>query len=826
MRHRGTLFKIILPGLVVVLLIAGVAAYMGYLLALVGGAIGFVLLLATGIWLYLRLSLPRFKGRINGPELRQALRIVRDCDYIPHIYAKDKLDAYWGLGYVHAQDRLWQMEFQRRSGQGRLAEILGRRVITIDRFTRTLGLAACARQNWGALSPDAQQRINAYVSGINAFIGDKSPARLGPEFAILRVRPEAWTNVDVLIVSKMIAWSMGGTYVTEMLRADLIEAVGPERAKEMMPDYKLRDEVSTSSLINQLGVTPGEVLAPELAPAIESSWPSPSEGIGSNMWVVSAAKSQTEAAVLANDPHLMSTLPLTWYLAHVCAPGLEVSGATIPGVPAHIIGRNLNIAWGMTNLNPDVQDLFRERLDEKQEKAEFQQEMQPLVRFTERISVKGGAAVELLVRKTRHGPLISDVIDAAGAELPVAGRAKKGEPLALQWTGLAEDDTTLQAFFKLNEATCWQEFSGALRDCVAPAANFLYADVEGNIGHHAAGRIPVRAGGDGSVPAEGWAGQAEWAGFIPFDELPQSFNPPEQYLVSTNNTPPPESYHWFLGRDWVEPYREQRIKQVLEESELLDFEAHVRLQLETISTHARETLPTLLASVRSSDAEIQQAVSLLSEWDGDAKGNCPQAAIFVAWWRRLPRVILEDELEANVLSAYEGWTSYVNGFVMNLIKGSGGTSREVEELIEKSLRLALNDIKAKLGPDMASWRWNQLHYAVFPHYPFHSVRWLRRFFSRRIPRGGDWSSVNFSPSVPAMPFMQRNVPGYRQVIDLSHMDAGWFIQAVGQSGHFLSPHYADYLADWGQGKYRKMRLSEESVNEAAIGVLDLIPPAA
>lgn len=799
---------------------------MGYVLAVVGGAMGFVALLATCLWLYLRLSLPRFKGCINGPGLRHSLRIVRDCDYIPHIYAKDKLDAYWGLGYVHAQDRLWQMEFQRRSGQGRLAEILGRRVIAIDRFTRTLGLAACARHNWEALSPDAQQRIDAYVSGINAFIENKSPARLGPEFAFLRVRPEAWTSVDVLIISKMIAWSMGGTYVTEMLRADLIEAAGTERAKEMMPDYERRDAASASSLINQPDVRQDAAATPALAPSIESLWQSPGEGIGSNMWVVSAAKSQTEAAVLANDPHLMSTLPLTWYLAHVSAPGLEVSGATIPGLPAHIIGRNLNIAWGMTNLNPDVQDLFRERLDDQQEQAEFQQEMQPLVRCTERISVKGSAAVELLVRKTRHGPLISDAIDAAGAELPVAGRAKKGEPLALQWTGLAEDDTTLQAFFKLNEAACWEDFSGALRDCVSPAANFLYADVEGNIGHQAAGRIPVRAGGDGSVPAEGWAGQAEWVSFIPFDELPQSFNPPEQYLVSTNNTPPPESYHWFLGRDWVEPYRERRIKQVLEESEVLEVEAHARLQLETISTHARETLPALLASVRSSDAEVQQAVSLLSEWDGDARGDCPQAAIFVAWWRTLPRVILEGELEANVLRAYEGWTSYVNSFVMHLIKGSGSASRQVEDLIEKSLRLALNEIKAKLGPDMARWRWNQLHYAVFPHYPFHSVPWLRRFFSRQLPRGGDWSSVNFSPSVPAMPFMQRNVPGYRQVIDLSHLDAGQFIQAVGQSGHFLSPHYADYLADWGQGKYRKMRLSEESVKEAAIGVLNVIPLAA
>jgi penicillin amidase len=419
---------------------------------------------------------------------------------------------------------------------------------------------------------------------------------------------------------------------------------------------------------------------------------------------------------------------------------------------------------------------------------------------------------------------MTDVIDAGDSELPMAGRSRKGDPLALQWTGLLEEDKSLDAFFRLNRAEDWSTFTDALRDLAAPAVNFLYADTEGNIGYHAAGKIPVRCGGDGSLPAEGWSGRNEWSGYLPFDELPHAYNPNSQYIISTNNAPPPPDYPWLLSKDWVEPYRAHRIKQVLEEKRLLDVMDHMLLQGDILSVHARETLPQLLALLPDADPELQPAHDLLRQWDYMAAGNGPQAAIFTAWWRKLPEVILENEMEAKVLNAYKGWSSFVNRFVMEVMTGRSPAQDSPGRLAQRSLQLALSDLRARLGPRMNSWRWDRLHFAVLPHYPFHSVPWLRPLFSRRVPREGDWSSVNFSPSSVTGPFTQRNIPSYRQVVDLSDLDHGWFIQAGGQSGHFLSPHYADFLKDWNNVRYRKMRFSPQAVKEDARATL-LFDPA-
>jgi penicillin amidase len=778
-------------------------------------------LIIAGAYLYLRRSLPQVEGVVRVHGLKSPVEIIRDQDFVPHIYAVDRLDAYWGLGYAHAQDRLWQMEFQRRTGQGRVSEILGPRTLTLDRFMRTLGIHRCAPRVWESLPGETREIISAYAAGVNAFIQAHGPSRLGPEFALFRLRPEPWSVMDVIAMSKLVAWNLGGTYVTELLREDLIEAVGPERARQLVPFYFREESRAATAGQEQVGCgLPGDEARSAGRVGAEALI---GEGAGSNLWVVGPARSATGGAVLANDPHLQSSAPLMWYLAHLSAEDLDVIGATVPGLPGVVMGRNRHIAWGITNLNPDVQDLFRERLDESGSMAEFQGRMEPIDLFEETIKVRKGPDVRLRVRATRHGPLISDVIDAASPEQPLAGRKRARDPLALRWTGLSCEDQTLHGMLLLNRARGWEEFKEALRYYVAPSVNVGYADDAGNIGFHAAGRVPVRSSGDGSVPAEGWSGEGEWVEFIPFEEMPGEINPVTGYVVSTNSSPAPRDYPHLLGRDWVEPYRKRRITELLVATRRLTVEDHRAIQADTLSMHARDCLPLLLSVVSADDELVGRACDLLRDWDYDTSGSSVAASIFAAWWVWLPRVFLAGEVDQKLIASYEAWVSYVNRFIKESLTGRAPLQGDPGKLAGEALRKALDDLKTRMGEDVSAWRWDRLHCAVFPHYPFHSAPLLKRLFSKTVRRGGDWSTVNFGPFLAARPFVQRNIPGYRQIIDMASSEGGLFIQAMGQSGHFLSPHYGGYLRDWQAVRYVPMRFNRAAVESGHKATLRLEP---
>ncbi len=767
-------------------------------------ATSFAALFCGAAWIFLRLSLPKTTGTVKLPGLKAAVDIVRDRDGIPHIYASCKRDAWYGLGYVHAQDRLWQMDFQRRVAQGRTAEILGSRAAASDRLQRTVGLHQCAQAAWDNLPAYAREIAEAYAAGVNAALRSLR-ARLAPEFLIFRTQPEPWTGTDVVLMGKFFAWNLSGNYVTELLRERLVHALGPERAAQLAPPFR---------------ETSGPVIAcrphpPRFGAALELD--SVGEGAGSNLWAVGPGKSDTGCPVLANDPHLPGSVPMSWYLAHVSAPGLDVIGATTPGLPAVLVGRNRNIAWGITNLGPDVQDLFHERLDGSGAAAEYQGAGEALHRRHERLKIRGQAAVEFMVRSTRHGPLISDAM---------RGPVRKNDPaatLSLQWTGFAENDPTIQCFLLLSEASNWDEFRNALRSCVAPALDFGYADTAGNIGHHSAGRIPVRRGGDGSVPAEGWSGDNDWTGFIPFDELPHSFNPPRQYVARINNPPAAEDYPWFLGCDWTEPYRAQRISELLEACPRLSLRDHERMQGDTVSLHAGSILPRLCALAHPDDLRGKTAVAMLRNWDGDAVGSSAAAVIFAAWMLYLPRVLLGPVLDPELLRSYEPWSSAVFRFVSNALDGRVWLAEAPDRAVERSLAQALDWLETRLGSDWQRWQWDHLHRAVFPHLPLHNVRPLRRFFDRSIPVPGDWSSINLGSYLHGQPFLQRNVAGYRQIIDLSGADGSVFVQAVGQSGHPLSRHFDDFLKDWAAVRYRPMRMERTTVERDARATLRLEP---
>ena len=780
---------------------------------------------------YLRRSLPAAKARVRVQGIAATIEIVRDADAVPHIYAQNKLDGWFGLGYIHAQDRLWQMEYQRRFSQGRLSEVFGPASVPIDRLMRTIGVYRSAQQTWERSSEQEQAPVNAYIAGINAFLAGHGRSRLSPEWRMLRARPTQWTGPDVLAWIKMVAWTLGGTYETELLRLDLIKAVGVERAEQLLPNYPEDGPVTVPSRLPQGDYAEISALG-EAARALLGLEGIGYDGVGSNSWVVSGAKTTTGKPLLACDPHLAASQPATWYLAHVIGGELDVIGATIPGLPGVIIGRNRSIAWGLTNLNPDVQDLFQERVDPTGRLAEYQGQWEPMQIIRETINVKGRPALQYEVRITRHGPLISDAINANNQARKTPQPIPEREPLAFRWTALDPDDTTLQSFQAINEASNWDEFKQALRGYVAPPINLVYADDSGHIGYYAVGRIPIRAGGDGSLPGEGWSGAHDWIGWVPFEDLPQAYDPPQQMIVTANNRPIGKDYPYFLGRDWQQHFRAERITKLLEAKPTLTGDDFAAIQGDTVSLFARELLPHLLPQIAPENAQEQQALDLLAAWDGNAAGASAATALFEAWSITLLRGLLTPDLDARLLRRYEFKFTFTSRFLINLFKEQTAAQQQNRllpqhtqqtEVVNQSFREALAEMQAKLGQDLHAWRWDKLHTLVLPHPPFHASRLARRLFSRRRPSFGDWSTVNFGAFTMDGSYNHGLIAGYRQIIDLSSHDNSRFIQVGGQSGHVLSSRYDDYLDDWLSLKFRPMRRDRNAIVSARSSTLHLEP---
>ena len=776
-----------------------------------------IALMTVAGYLYLSRSLPVTTGTLKFKGLQAPVEVVRDADSVAHIYARNDLDLYRALGFVHAQDRLWQMEMQRRVARGTLAEIFGSSTVPSDRLLRTIGLNRAAESAWEALPSETKAIVDAYVAGINQFISGRAGG-LPPEFKILGFVPEPWKGTDVLATLKLLAWQLDNiSYSTELLHADLINKVGSERAQQLMPEYSSGEPIILAEN-RHVGATDYQRLitaADEIGELANGLGAVNHGGLGSNAWVVAGVKSVTGKPILANDPHFGSSIPSMWYLTHLSAGDLDVIGATLPGLPSIVSGRNRHIAWGVTHLVADVQDVYRERLDAEGRMAEFKGQPEAVQFIEEKIGVSGGAPVTQVVRITRHGPLLSDAINANDAQMPPNKRPTPLEPLSLRWTGLDKQDATLQSFLKLNRARNWDEFKEGLRDFTAPALSFVYADVDGNFGFYAAGRVPLRSAGDGTLPVEGWTGVAEWTGTIPFDEMPQAFNPPSNFIVAANHRPVSNEYPHFLGRQWAASYRARRITELIQAKDRLSVDDNAAIQGDTVSLQLRELAPLLTTFVSPQNEDERRAIELLRSSDGSVSGSSAAAAIYAAWYQQLAYRLTGDEIGLRLLDRYEERFDYVSRFLTSALKDPASPwcddvntpeHESCNDIMGQTFRRTLEDLRGRLGPDLQSWRWDRLHVAVFPHQPFHRIAFVRALFSRSIPNGGDRSTVNIGPYGFNRDFEQYASPGYRQIISLASLQDDRFILSTGQSGHFLSSHYDDYLNDWQAVRYRPMRI--------------------
>jgi penicillin amidase len=797
-----------------------------------------VVAVAGGGYLWLRGALPQTTGTIKVQGIAAAVEIVRDSDAIPHIRAQSEADAMFGLGYAHAQDRLWQMEFQRRIGNGRLSEFAGPSQLETDKFLRTLGVARAASSAWASMPADTRALIEAYVAGVNAFVATHQGRALPIEFAILGIQPEPWRPQDVIAWSKMMAWDLGDNWSGELLRAKLFEKLGAERADQLLPAYTpdgplILPEGNAAVGSQGLGVG-GRALS--TSPQLPTPIPQAAgllainrtlkndlnlggTMVGSNNWVIGGARTTTGKPLLANDPHLGARIPSIWYLAHITGGALDAIGATLPGVPGIVIGHNQRIAWGVTNTGPDVQDLFVERVND-QNQIEYKGQWEPLQIINETIKVKGQPDVALQVRVGRHGPLISDVIEGTG------------QPLAFRWTALDDEDQTFGAFLKINTAQNWDDFTAALQTYVAPMQNFVYADVDGNIGYYAPGKLPIRAGGDGRAPAEGWTGANDWTGYVPFDELPHAYNPPQGYIATANNKVMPDSYPHTITNEWAAPYRAARIVELIESKPKLSPDDVAAMHADVRSSLAREILPRMLGATAASE-RARQAIELLQGWDGTVSGDSAAAAVFEGWYQELPARMFQDDVGDSMWEDYYDERNYQAIVLSGLLKGDASpwcddVRTAPAESCADTMGAALEDgltnmTQAQGTDDLARWRWDKAHRTLFPHNVFDGVGALKPIFSRSVPNGGDGFTVDVAPVVPNNLYNQTHVPSYREIIDLSDLDASRFMHTVGQSGYILSGNYSNLIERWQRVEYLPMRYDAGTVDAAAEARLVLEP---
>ena len=789
-----------------------------------GSAAVAVLIIVVGgaAFLWLRTSLPQIDGEIRLPGLRAAVEVIRDRNAIPHIRAQSDHDAYLALGFVHAQDRLFQMEFMRRIGAGRASEIIGARTVAIDRLMRSLGLYRLAEQSWRRLSAPARAALEAYSAGVNAYMATRSGA-LPPEFVFLSFTPEPWRPADSIVWTRIMAMRLTGNWRTEALRAHLAGRLDQARIDELWPvDGDQAPPTMVSARHDGPIRLPG--IQSQLANLL-NGWPDVLRPItASNSWGVSGAATATGKPILANDTHLGYRAPNLFYLARLEAPGFTVSGATAPGVPFTILGHNGRIAWGLTTTESDTQDLFVERLDPAdKDRYQTPDGMRRFEKREEIIRVRGADDVAFVVRQSRHGPIISDVYPS------IRGITQPGHVIALAAAALRPDDRTIEAAYHLNRALDWPSFRDALRHFHSPQQNILYGDIDGNLGMVAPARVPIRGRRNGDMPAPGWTGEYDWNGFIPFDDLPQSFNPPAGRLVNANHPTVTESYPYHLGHGGTPGYRARRIHDLLDATARHAPETFAAMQSDRVSMMARDLAP-LMTHIKPKRERARRAVEAIARWNGEMDRSLSEPLVFTAWLREFNRGLYADELG----TAFAHYWRLRPIFVRRALTGrtawcddtTTGRNETCDQVLEQSLERALDDLAKRYGDDPTAWRWGEAHRARFPHRLFGQVPVARELSGIAIESDGGDYTVNRGQTSTASegePFTNRHGPVYRAVYDLSRLDESRFIQPTGQSGNLLSPNYDDFVERWRDGKYVRISSVRAEALEGAIGILNLVP---
>ena len=810
----------------------------------------------AGVFVYtVRRSFPQVDGSLRLPGLSESVEIYRDKSGIPHIYADTPADLFMAQGFVHAQDRFYEMDFRRHLTAGRLSELFGEATLDNDKALRTMGWRRVAEQELPELAQETRDYLAAYAKGVNAWLSaNPNASDRSLEYSLLKLqgaggKPEKWTSVDSLAWLKAMAWDLRTNMEDEIDRALAATKLPRERVEQLWPGYPYDRH---APIVNEGGIRQGRFEQhPEPAPirqpgarrALQQAAKTLSDipstmsagdlaGIGSNSWVISGEYTASGKPLLANDPHLSPQMPSVWYQAGLhCRKVTEecpydVTGFTFSGVPGVIIGHTDRIAWGFTNLGPDVADLFLEQVEGDAYLYKGQQ--LPLDVREEKIKVAGGKTVTLTVRSTVHGPLINEVI-------PSAKPSGEANAVALQWTALTPGRTA-DALFALNRAKDWDEFKAAAALFEVPAQNLIYADTSGKIGYQAPGRIPVRENGDGTWPVPGWTGEYDWKPApIPYDQLPSIENPADGFIVTANNAViDPSRYQPLLTQDWSYGYRSERIRTLIREAIKkgpIDAATMARIQQDTRNGFADTLVPVLLKVDLAGPAV--QARDLLKSWDRSQSLDSAAAAYFNAVWRQLLILTFNDDLpEGARPTGGDRWYEVVR----RLLDAPDDpfwddvTTKDYTETRDDILRQAMasahQELTERLGEDVTAWRWGDLHTLELVNGSLGTsgIAPIEALFNRGpLKVAGGKDAVNATGWNVQSGYEITAVPSMRMVVDLADLDKSQWINLTGASGHAFHDNYWDQAEAWARGDLMPMYSSEAAVKKAAAHTLKLNP---
>lgn len=791
-----------------------------------------------------RRPVPQKNGTQYLDGVHDSIEIITDRYGVPHIYASNEDDLYFAQGYVHAQERLWQMELNRRIASGRLSEIFGSIALETDRFCRRLGLHRIAEEQAKEL-PDKDRRIlEAYSSGINTFIRT-NPRQLPVEFTLLGIKPEPWKPAHTIQWGRLQGWSLSGNWETELIRARLIAKLGVERAVKLEAGYDPHHPLIIPPGVEYNGTNT------DLLEQYETIQQLSGFGMlgGSNNWAVDGTMTGTGAAILCNDPHLGQTAPSIWYECHLVAGDIDVTGVSFPGSPGIIIGHNQHIAWGVTNAISDIEDLYIEKFNpDDPSQYEFKGQWEQAQVIQEEIKVRGWdtPAVEE-VHITRHGPVITAMPKPSSISPLLTNEdsvTALQPPMALRWPAV-EPFKLVSAVYNLNRATNWDQFRDALRDWDVPPQNFVYADRKGNIGYIMAGAIPIRARGQALLPSPGWTGEYEWAGFIPFDELPQTYNPEQHFIVTANNRVVDDTYPYYITHEWLNGYRAQRICDLLTSKGKLTLSDMAVIQADQYSIPATEIVPYLL-ELKANTPLKRAAQEILQTWDYVLGPESIGATIYSTFLRKLIHMVFESRLgdDISLVESYlgvgtdilAGLNGYANRSIPLLIRllkerddnwfansvvTNGPTSWDTA--LERAFDATIEDLREHLGSNILHWQYGLIHKMTFRH-ALGTVKALESSFNRGpFPIGGDGDTVNMGNVSPTSVEEVVAIPSYRQIVDLGNLRNSLSIHVPGQSGHPASKHYDDFIQLWREIQYHPQLFKREDIEAAAEGTLHLLP---
>jgi penicillin amidase len=780
------------------------------------GSLFVLLLLVVGIVVFLsyqiRKSFPQTSGVLPVPGLEERVTVSRDEFGVPHIAAGSEHDLTFAMGYVHAQDRLWQMDLSRRAGAGSLSEIFGSSTVPFDRMFRIIGIQRISEEVEKSISPNSRNRLQWYADGVNTFITShkgKYPA----EFDLLRYDPEPWQPLHSIIIGRMMAWELNLAWWTDLTYGAILDKVGQEKMREILPSYPNDVAPIVPSTAWRAMADLGFLRTAESFQEFTGS--SGTLG-GSNAWVVAPSRSASGKVILANDTHLHLQCPSNWYELDLHAPGYDVSGMSIAGVPGIVAGQNKHIAWGLTNVMADDADFYIEKIDSSDPtRYIYDGESLPIQTREEEILVRGDSAVSVLIRSTHHGPIVTDISTSLKKmQYPFVA--------SMRWTG-SEISDQVEAFNAIDRATNWEEFIAGVKQFTGPGQNFVYGDIQGNIGYWCGVKLPIR-GTQSLLPLAGWTKETEWKGFVPFDQLPHLFNPPEGYIATANNKIVDDSYPYHISDLWEPPSRIVRLREVLGKKDLFSVEDFERLQNDMFSYQAKELVPYILAACEDStfkDAGDQFVCEYLRNWNFVFAKTDIATTIFQEFFVKLLENIYKDEMGDEIFHDFvilvnvpirvttklmqEGTSSWFDDVRTERVEAR-------DDIIRKSMHEAVAALKQRFGSETKLWRWGDLHTVTLRH-PFSlglPKPLSRLFMIGPFPYGGASTALMSGEYSYNTPFEVTVGASFRQIVDFSKPDEARRILPTGQSGQIFHKHFDDQTHLWLNGAYRTVRMDSVS----------------